>query len=261
ARAGNRDDNNGDDMPPINTANPDNDLQIEFDVWPREYSKYALFYPEEILTVHAYNAIERGGWAMREFHSVIKDGDSVTDNGFGPITVTQYKKHLQFLTDAWNKGVLWTATPSQALRYRHARTACKASVSGDTIKFDTSNADCTKFATPISVIMNTAQDVPRVDGMHGGTQVLSRKLGDKRFSITADPTKGDVKLSACSNDGYSVDPSINLMPKPTPAASVCLIESVKGAGGNGKMDDLERPAEQFQVLPNPSQADGRTGTW
>jgi hypothetical protein len=27
------------------------------------------------------------------------------------------------------------------------------------------------------------------------------------------------------------------------------------------MDDLERPVDQFQVLPNPSQKDGRTGSW
>ena len=73
ARAGNRDDNDGFTMPPINGAEPLNDMEAEFDVWPRSYSKYALFFPEDMLAVHAYNAIERGGWALREFHSVMPD--------------------------------------------------------------------------------------------------------------------------------------------------------------------------------------------
>ena len=61
------------------------------------------------------------------------------------------------------------------------------------------------------------------------------KLGPKRYSVTADPTKGAVALSGCSNDGYSIDPTVMLPAKPTPAASVCLIETVKGAGGAGKI--------------------------
>jgi peptidoglycan/xylan/chitin deacetylase (PgdA/CDA1 family) len=261
ARAGNRDDNDGFNMPPINGADPMNDMQAEFDVWPRSYSKYALFFPEDVLTVHAYNAIERGGWALREFHSVMPDGADPSQHGFGPIDVTSYKKHLAFLHDAWTKGLLWTAPPSTIVRYRHARTACKASVSGDMITFDTSNPECTKYATPISVIVKSASDVPRVDGTQGDATVVSRKLGPNRFSITADPTKGPVALSACSNHGHEIDPGISVPPRPMPAKSVCEIETVAGNGSSGKMDNLERDAGQLQVLPNPSQADNRTGTW
>jgi hypothetical protein len=262
ARAGNRDDNDGFDAPPINGADPTHDLEVEFDVWPRSYSKYALFFPEDVLAVHAYNAIEKGGWAMREFHSVVPDGTAdEAGQGFGPIELGAYERHLQFLADAWKQGTLWTANPTEVIRYRHARTACGASVSGDTITFDTSNPDCAKFATPISVIVTTAEDLPRVDGTQGGVSVRTRKLGPNRFSINADPTLGDVTLSGCSNDGYAVDPTVVLPPKPAPAASVCEIETVAGTGANGKMDDLERPTADFQILPNPSQADGRTGTW
>jgi hypothetical protein len=261
ARAGNRDDNDGFDLPPINSRDPGNDLEVEFDVWPRNYSKYALFFPEEILTVHVYNAIEKGGWALREFHSVIADGSSPTDQGFGPITRSQYDAHLEFLAKARAKGVLWTATPSTVLRYRRARTACGASVEGDLIHFDINDPDCVKYATPISVIVTTAEDLPRVDGVQAGAPVWTRKLGPRRYSITADPTKGDVQLSGCSNPGYEVDPTIELEPKPTPAASVCLIETVTGSGDDGQMDQLSRPMEEFQILPNPEQRDGRTGSW
>jgi hypothetical protein len=261
ARAGNRDDNDGFNMPPINGADPVKDMEAEFDVWPRSYSKYALFFPEDVLTVHAHNAIDRGGWALREFHSVMPDGADASQHGFGPIDVTSYKKHLGFLADAWDKGLLWTAPPSTIVRYRHARTACTASVNGDMIAFDTSNPDCTKYATPISVIVTTATDVPRVDGTQGGTLVAARKLGPSRFSITADPTKGPVALTACSNRGHSIDPDIQIPARPMPAKSVCEIETVAGTGSPGKMDNLERDAGQLQVLPNPGQADGRTGSW
>lgn len=261
ARAGLRDDNDGFNNPPINSADPVKDMETEFDVWPRSYSKYALFFPEDVLKVHIFNAIERGGWAMREFHSVMPDGADASQHGFGPIELTPYKRHLAFLADAWDKGVLWTAPPSEVIRYRHARTACTASVTGDMITFNASNADCMKYATPISVIVTTGSDVPRIEGTQNGTPVLARKLGPSRFSITADPTKGPVALTGCANTGFQIDPSIDIGTKPTPAASVCLIETVTGQGGNGKMDNLERDPGQLQVLPNPGQADGRTGSW
>ncbi len=261
ARAGNRDDNDGFEQPPINPATPTNDLALEFDVWPRSYSKYALFFPADMLAVHVHNAIERGGWALREFHSVIADGSDPATQGFGPITASEYAAHLQFLAAAWKKGVLWTGTPSTVLRYRHARTACGASVVGETITFDTSNPDCVMYATPITVVVTTQEDLPRVDATQGGEAVWTRKLGPNRFGVTADPTRGDVALVGCSNPGHEVDPSVALPPKPQPAASVCLIESVAGQGGAGRMDDLERDPAMLQVLPNPSQQDGRTGSW
>ncbi len=261
ARAGNRDDNDGFDMPPINPAEPTNDLALEFDVWPRNYSKYALFFPEEILSVHVHNAIERGGWALREFHSVIADDASPEGQGFGPITASQYQRHLDFLVAAWKQGAVWTDAPSTILRYRHARAACRASVAGDVISFDTSNPDCVKYATPITVVVTTDEDLPRVDGTQAGAAVWTRKLGPRRYGVTADPTKGDVQLGGCGNPGYEIDPTIVLPPKPTPAASVCQIETVAGSGSAGRMDDLERDPDMLQVLPNPAQQDGRTGSW
>ncbi len=260
ARAGNRDDNDGFDHPPISGPEPDNDLAVEFDVWPRSFSKYALYYPQDVLQEHVWKAIKAGGWAMREFHSVIPDDASPVGNGFGPVTLSIYTKHLDFLQKAYETNQVWTGTPSQVIRYRHARKTCKASVTGSTIKFDISSAECKKFATPISVIIKTANDVPRVDGKQDGKQVETRKIGASTFSITADPTKGNVELTGCSNDGPTVsdDP---LDPEPTAANSVCDIQKEVGTGSPGMMDNLERPADEFQALPNPSNGDKRDGTW
>jgi hypothetical protein len=49
--------------------------------------------------------------------------------------------------------------------------------------------------------------------------------------------------------------------KPMPVATVCELEQVKGTGTPGTMDNLERSMTNLQVLPNPSQGDGRNGSW
>lgn len=129
---------------------------------------------------------------------MIEDGSSQTGQGFGPIEISAYQRHLAFLAAARRKGVLWTAPPSTVIEYRHARIACGASVSGETISFDTSDPECTELATPISVIVTTGEDVPRVDGTQDGQPGWTRKLGPGRFSVTADPSQGDGRTGTWS---------------------------------------------------------------
>jgi peptidoglycan/xylan/chitin deacetylase (PgdA/CDA1 family) len=262
ARAGTRDDNDGFDAPPINGRAPDNDLTLEFDAWPRAYSKYASFAEGDILNLHVWRAIERKGFAMREFHSVTsREVAPLSGEGFGPVPLRLYEQHLDFLINAWKANKVWTSTASTIIRYRQARTACSATVSGELIRWDTTAPACAQYATPLSVIVKTGADVPGLKAMQGDRPVFVRKLGPARFSVTADPTAGDVSLAGCATPVPAVDPSITLPPKPEPAQSVCDLESVKGSGGPGRMDDFERAPAALQVLPNPGQADGRTGSW
>src|SRR5205814_3674273 len=118
-----------------------------------------------------------------------------------------------------------------------------------------------KFATPISVVLTTGKDVPGLKALQGGKPVFTRKLGPNTFSVTADPTKGRVDLDGCSVAGPTVDPMVPIPPKPEAAQSVCDLDHVKGMGRPGKMDDLERPTTELQLLPNPSEGDGRNGSW
>jgi hypothetical protein len=262
ARAGNRDDNDGFENPPINPPEPGNDLEVEFDVWPRSYSKYASWFPEDILTRHVWYAIDSGGWAVREFHSVSEEEEPPQDGsqGFGPVPLSVYEDHLDFLNEAWATGYVWTAPPSTVIRYRHARTACKASVSGSTIEYDTSDPECSQFATPISVIVETANDVPGLEAIQDGAVVPTRKLGSGLFSVTADPTIGPVELAGCAIDSFGIADGEPPPPNP-PANSVCDIQTVTGTGSPGLMDDLERDAASLQLFPNPAQGDGRDGSW
>jgi hypothetical protein len=263
ARAGSRDDNDGFDNPPINTADPSNDMALEFDVWPRTYSKYALFAGNTILNQHVWNAVDRGGFAVREMHSISsldlppQDGSQ----GFGPVPLRTYEDHLDFLVQAWKANLVWTSPPSAVIRYRHARIACQASVTQDTISFVATDPTCMRFATPISVIVRTANDVPGVKATQMGTPVFTRKIAASTFSIDADPTAGDVKLEGCVTPSSTVDPGVQLSARPLPAQSVCDLELVKGKGSPGSMDNLDRRTEQLRILPNPAQGDGRTGSW
>lgn len=263
ARAGSRDDNDGFTNPPLNPPSPTNDLAIEFDVWPRTFSKYASFFETDLLQVHAWNAVEKGEWAVREFHSVSRDANPPQDGtqGFGPVPLATYTEHLDFLVDMWRAGKLWTAPPSTIIRYRHAREACKASVSQSTLSFDATSGECQKFHTAVSVVVQTANDVASLEATQAGALVPTRKLSARTFAVNADPTKGDVTLAGCADAGPFVDPSVSLPAKPSPAASVCDLQTVVGHGTDGKMDDLEREPGELQLFPNPAQRDGRNGGW
>jgi Polysaccharide deacetylase len=268
ARAGIRDAFDGFTNPPINPAvvptDPSmtgNDLALVFDVWPRAYSKYALYPAKDLLNIHVFNAIDKGGFALREFHSITPKDEPPKDDseGFGPVPLRTYEAHLDFLVNAWKANQVWTSTPTRIIKYRHARTACKATVTGTNITF-TSSPDCTKYATPISVIVKSAKDVPGLKAMQGTNAVFVRKLGNALFSVTADPTAGPVALSGCATAVPGVE-SVALPARPMPANSVCDLEKVVGTGMDGHMDNLERSADFLQTLPNPGQADGRTGSW
>ncbi|MEM7160075.1 MAG: polysaccharide deacetylase family protein [Myxococcota bacterium] len=261
ARAGNRDDNDAFTNPPLNSSAPQADLEIEFDVWPRTFSKYSMYPDNDILAVHVHEAIEDGAWAVREFHSVSASENPPQDGseGFGPVPISVYEDHLDFLVEGWHSGEVWTGNPSDIIRYRHARGTCVASLSGSTLEWDTSNAECQEFMTPLTVVVTTGNDVDSVEALQGGQPMPTRKLGANTYAVTSDPSAGAVELAGCSDAGLEL--SGGLPPKPTPAESVCDLTLVVGSGSPGCMDDFERPPEEFQVLPNPSQCDGRDGSW
>jgi hypothetical protein len=134
ARAGVRDAFDGFTNPPINPAvaptDPamqGNDLSLVFDVWPRAYSKYALYPAKDLLNIHVFNAIDKGGFALREFHSITAKDEPPKDDseGFGPVPLRTYEAHLDFLVNAWKSNQVWTSTPTRIIKYRHARTAAR----------------------------------------------------------------------------------------------------------------------------------------
>jgi peptidoglycan/xylan/chitin deacetylase (PgdA/CDA1 family) len=246
ARAGNRGATNGLDRPPINPADATGDFAVLFDVWPRPYSKYSLYKGIDLLNVQVWDAIERGGWAMRELHGVMRDHDAPEKNGFGPIPLSVYEKHLDFLEDARRANVVWTDTPSAIIRYRHARRSCRAAIQDAYVVFDPSAPECIRFATPISVVVASRADLPGLKATQRGAAVPVLRLGPGRFSVTADPTRGPVALAGCGEAGRTVDTTVSLTPRPQPARSVCEVETVRGADAR-MLDDFERRSPEFDA--------------
>src|SRR5260370_629725 len=66
ARAGVRDTYDGFTNPPLNPPEPTNDLALVFDVWPRTYSKYALFPGNDVLNQHVWSAVDKGARSARD---------------------------------------------------------------------------------------------------------------------------------------------------------------------------------------------------
>ena len=213
-RAGPRDDNDGLTNPPINGSEPENDLTLEFDAWPRAFSKYALYPEKDILNVHVWNAIERRGFAVRELHSVTRKATAPeSGEGFFPVPLHIYEAHLDFLVNAWKANRLWTSSVSTIVRYRHAHRSCKASVQGASVRFDLSDPACARHATPLSVVVQTGNELAGLTATQAGKPVSTRKLGPRRFSVTADPTSGPSSSPAvprprpASTSGSSCRPS------------------------------------------------------
>src|SRR5206468_702838 len=140
-------------------------------------------------------------------------------------------QHLDFLAAAARANLVWTDTPSAVLRYRHARTSCHASVAEARIAFDASDPECARFATPISVVVATRADLPGLRAVQQGRPVSVLRLRAGEFSVTADPTRGDVMLSGCNAPGPSVDERAPVPPRPKAAASVCAFERVPSRSG------------------------------
>jgi peptidoglycan/xylan/chitin deacetylase (PgdA/CDA1 family) len=247
ARGGNRDQTDALEHPPINTAEPGHDFTVMFDVWPRPYSRYPLYDGVALLNVQVWDAIEHRGWAMRELHGVVRDEDPPDPNAFGPVSLSTYEAHLDFLVQARRANLVWTDTPSAVLRYRHARTACRAAVDGERIVFDASAPECVRYSTPLSVIVTTRADLPGLRATQRGKVVPVLGLGPGEFSVTADPTAGDVRLSGSETPSPAVDTAAVVPGRPRPASSICELATEPALG---KVDNFERPGPQPEVVAN-----------
>jgi peptidoglycan/xylan/chitin deacetylase (PgdA/CDA1 family) len=252
-RAGSREGMKGRDHPPLNPAEPTGDYAVVFDVWPHAYSRYSLFQGVDLLNVYVWDAIEHGGWAMREVHGVMRDGDAVEKNGFGPVPLSIYEAHLDFLAAAHRANLVWTAPPSEVIRYRHARTACSARVEDTRILFDASAPECTRYATPISVVVSTRADLTGLAARQRGRAIPVLRLKPGEWSVTADPTGGDVALFATTVAPATVDAAAmaGIVP-PRPVTSVCDVERMPARGADWMLDDFERPGAGVDAddIPN-----------
>jgi len=165
-------------------------LRVMFDVWGGEDSIYNG--EGDILKIYVDLAISEGGWSVREFHGI-------ADLSYNPMTVADYRAHLDYLRSKVDTGELWVDTPSAVVRYRFARQYCGIPTpSGYLLSFPTPSADCMRYDTPLSVIFTTTEDVRSVVAQQGAQVLLTTKLGPKRFLVDVNPAGGPIAVGGAN---------------------------------------------------------------
>jgi hypothetical protein len=135
-------------------------------------------------------AIANGGWANRTMHGV-------NDTSWNSVPLAQYIAHLDYLKTKVDARLLWVATPSSILKYSKAREACKPSIAGhsggSTIVFASNNAECVRFATPITLNISGNVKSAVQAGKVLSSQPTKNNAGG--FLITVDPLAGPVSFN------------------------------------------------------------------
>jgi peptidoglycan/xylan/chitin deacetylase (PgdA/CDA1 family) len=174
----------------VNTPDFPDGLRVMFDVWGGEDSIYNG--QGDILKLYVDLAISEGGWSVREFHGI-------ADLSYNPMTVVDYRAHLDYVRSKVDSGELWVDTPSAVLRYRFARQYCGVpSASGYLLSFPAPSADCMRYDTPLSVIFTTTEDPRSVVAAQGDQVLLTTKLGPKRFLANVNPAGGPIAVGGAN---------------------------------------------------------------
>jgi len=165
-------------------------LRVMFDVWGGEDSIYNG--EGDILKIYVDLAISEGGWSVREFHGI-------DDLSYNPMTIADYRTHLDYARSKVDSGELWVDTPSAVVRYRFARQYCGTPTpSGYLLAFTAPSADCVRYDTPLSVIFTTTEDVRSVVAQQGQLVQVATKLGPSRFLIDVNPAGGPIAVGGAN---------------------------------------------------------------
>jgi hypothetical protein len=68
-------------------------------------------------------------------------------------------------------------------------------VTGAGIEFPAASAECTRFATALSVIVRTQIDVPALRVSQTGATSVALKLGPNEFAVDVDPIAGSAAVT------------------------------------------------------------------
>lgn len=176
----------------VNPANFDNPYRVKWDLFTAD-GKWSL-YPmgSEILNLHIDAAINQGGWATRTAHGV--------DTGYWEtIPLNRYLTHLDYAKAKVDSGELWMDTPSNVIKYRYARDFCKLIVPSVTplssVSFDTSAAECKKYATPITLQVKAIYQGGGLSAQQNGKALAVKKGANETYFVTADPLAGAVSFA------------------------------------------------------------------
>jgi peptidoglycan/xylan/chitin deacetylase (PgdA/CDA1 family) len=164
-------------------------LRVNYDAYGPEYSVYEG--RKDLLSAYVDDAIACGGWAVRELHGV-------EDSSWESIPLADYRAHLDRVKTLTLSGELWMATPCEVIRYRLTREARGSACVRDGVLGFAGKNDPLCDATPITVVLSTERDAPRLDCRRGDHSFAATRVGPGKFMLDVDPNGLDVGLSAGS---------------------------------------------------------------
>lgn len=94
----------------LNPLLPVDDFAVSFDTYGPDYS----LYEGDVLTAYLDDAMQKGGWAVRELHGV-------ADQSWESVPLDRYRAHLDDVAARVQRGELWVAPPSAVLKWRRQR--------------------------------------------------------------------------------------------------------------------------------------------
>ncbi len=187
ARAGSKGSINGaDDLDPF---------RLNFDVHASPTGVGANAHQLVELDEYVAQAIDGGGYAIREFHAVVGTLDPDPATSTWQILTSEYEEHLDSVEARVNAGELWVTGPSTAIRYQKAKELCSApSYADGSLRFDEPSADCTRYGTELSFTVETDVDYETLGGSQDGRCLQVVRLAAGTYYVNVDPARGDAKL-------------------------------------------------------------------
>src|SRR6266545_904132 len=199
----------------VNPSGFTNGFTVQFDVWGPNFSIYVAAGPCQgktkpdsasrpsrdlpldcrmyVLNHFVDEAIAKGGWANREMH-----GFEDNAGAWEPISVSDYTAHLDYVKSKIDAGDLWMEGPTPVVKYRFAREKCTLPTlsAGNTLKFATPSAECSKYATTLSFLVSTTDgsDPAMLSIRQGMTTSSAKRLSAGHYVVDADPSQGDAVL-------------------------------------------------------------------
>jgi hypothetical protein len=161
-------------------------------------------------------AIANGSWVNRELHNV---GSS----GWGSVTVTNYRTHLNYVKSKMNSGELWVSTVSELLTYQIQKlnfvpsSAFDAGSGNITVSWNDPTFDVEAYLaplqvkSPISLIVDLSSYPGDYVPYQNGVALEDWTINGNTMVINVYPHEGDVLLS------YSGCPSVCIIEQPMDA--------------------------------------------
>lgn len=171
------------------------DFQVQWDLYT-DQGQWSMYEAQvkaggDLLNLHVDAAINADGWATRTMHGV-------NDASWMSVPLAKYQAHLDYLKAKVDAGLLWVSGPSNVIKYRYARDFCKPilSSSGQSIvTFDTSAAQCKKYATPVTLQAFALNAAVPLTASQDGKALSLKPAANNSFLVTVNPLAGPVIFS------------------------------------------------------------------